>query len=120
MLERNLTQLIRVTLHDNDISETVLRAIEAIWRDIPTSRILKWKGTKLPEESIAMSFAALVKRQVELVGEDHVAAVAEKLEPLIEFIKRVVWNLVTREDMVGGNLVLKVFATPDKLTADTT
>lgn len=70
----------------------------AMWREILTIRILK---ERLPDESASMGFAELVKRQVELVKANHVAAVAEKLEPLIVFIKRVIWKLVTREGMAG-------------------
>lgn len=41
-LEGNLPLLTRVALHDNDISETVLRSVDAMWEEIRS--LVSWAG----------------------------------------------------------------------------
>lgn len=77
-LEGNLPLLTSLSLHDNDISETVLRSIDDIWKQIPLARVVDWAGVTLPAESSSVGFGELLKREMEIAKPKPIAVMCSR------------------------------------------
>lgn len=110
----DLAKLADVALDGNAISETTMRLIDAIRAKFPAVHLLSWRHATLPAESPDARFGDMLKKEMQLVLDERLAATGKELEPIVTLLKRVLWQFVSsdRKLFAGDTLKLRVFCLP--------